>query len=114
MNSRIFRIGNLFALILVGFCLHSQAAPRAMTFAQAVEQGKGLKGCPKRDIGALESVYLSDSQGNPKGVKPGAPIYLVFQTAGAASMPVVGPLAVAPTEAQLQALRGARTCVISE
>ena len=104
----------LLTMIAMSFCLQAQAAPKAMTFEQAVEQGKGLKGCPKRDIGALESVYISDSQGNPKGVKPGAPIYLVFQTAGAASMPVVGPLAVAPTAAQLQALRGARTCVISE
>ena len=114
MSSQICRFGNLFALILLGFCLHSQAAPRAMTFEQAVEQGKGLKGCPKRDLGSLESVYLSDSQGNLKGLKPGIPIYLVFQTAGAASMPVIGPLAAAPTEAQLKALGGARTCVISE
>lgn len=114
MSARVSRPGLVVALIAMSCCFQSQAAPRAMTFEQAVVQGKGLKGCPKRDIGSLESVYLSDSQGNPRGVKPGAPIYLVFQTAGAASMPVIGPLAVAPTEAQLQALRGARTCVISE
>ncbi|QNK65808.1 hypothetical protein [Variovorax sp. PAMC26660] len=85
-----------------------------MTFEQAVEKGTSLKGCPKRDIGSIKSVYASDSEGDPKGVRPGKPIYLVFQSAGATDMPVVGPLAMLPTERQLQALRGRRTCVISE
>ena len=102
------------ALVSMGCCFQSQAAPRAMTFEQAVEKGTGLKGCPKRDVGSLQSVYLSDAEGDPKGVQPGKPIYLVFQAEGAANMPVIGPLAIAPTEPQLRALRGARTCVISE
>ena len=85
-----------------------------MTFEQAVEKGTGLKGCPKRDVVLLESVYPSDSEGNPKEVRPSKLTYLVFQAKGAANMAVIGPLAAPPTDQQLLALRGQRTCVIPE
>jgi hypothetical protein len=102
------------ALVSMGCCLQAQAASQVMTFKQAVEKGTGLKGCARRNIGSIESVYVSDSGGDPKGVRPGRPIYLVFQSAGATDMPVIGPLATLPTERQLLALHGQRTCVISE
>lgn len=114
MSAHAFHRGLGVALIATGCCFHSQAAPRAMTFEQAVKQGLDLKGCPKQDVGAIESVYMSDAQANPKGLRPGQPIYLVFQAKGAANMPVIGPLATPPTDQQLLALRGKRTCVISE
>ena len=114
MRARTCHAGGLLALIAMGCCLQAQAAPQAMTFEQAVEKGTSLKGCPKRAVGSIESVYASDSEGNPKGVRPGKPVYLVFQASGATDMPVIGPLAAPPTERQLQALRGRRTCVMSE
>lgn len=102
------------ALVGMGCCFLSQAASQMMTFEQAVKQGLGLKGCSKQDIGPIESVYMADYQANPKGLRPGQPIYLVFQAKGAGNMPVIGPLAARPNDQQLQALRGKRTCVISE
>lgn len=113
MRARTRHYG-LLALIAVGCCLQARAAPRTMTFEQAVEKGTSLKGCPKRDVGLIESVHASDSEGDPNGVRSGKPIYLVFQSADATNMPVIGPLAAIPTERQLQALRGRRTCVVSD
>ena len=114
MSAQPFHRGLVVALIGMGCCLLSQAAPQIMTFEQAVKKGLDLKGCPKQDVGSIESVYMSDAQANPKGLRPGQPIYLVFQAKGAANMPVIGPLSAPPSDQQLQALRGKRTCVISE
>ena len=114
MSAQPFHRGLVVALIGMGCCLLSQAAPQMMTFERAVKKGLDLKGCPKQDVGSIESVYMSDSQANPKGLRPGQPIYLVFQAKGAANMPVIGPLSAPPSDQQLQALRGKRTCVISE
>lgn len=108
------RFRSLLALIALGCGLHVQAAPPGMTFDQAVKQGTSLKGCTKRAIGLIESVYVSDSEGNSGNVRPGKPIYLVFQAAEATDFPVIGPLAGMPSEQQLQALRGKRICVLSE
>ena len=107
-------VRNLLALIALGCWIHVQAAPQGMTFDQAVKQGTSLKGCSKRAIGLIDSVYVSDSEGNSDNVRPGTPIYLVFQAAEATDFPVIGPLAGMPSERQLQALRGKRICVLSE
>ena len=108
------RFRSLLALIALGCGFHVQAALPNMTFDQAVKQGTSLKGCSKRAIGLIDSVYVSDSEGNSDNVRPGTPIYLVFQAAEATDFPVIGPLAAMPTERQLQALRGKRICVLSE
>lgn len=114
MRSSPRNLRSLLALIAMGCGLHVQAAPLGMTFDQAVKQGTSLKGCAKRAIGLIESVYVSDSEGDSQKVLPGKPIYLVFQAEGATDFPVIGPLAAMPTERQLQALRGKRICVLSE
>lgn len=85
-----------------------------MTFEQAVKVGTSLKGCPKRNIGLIESAYMADSEGNPEGVPHGKLLYLILSAEGATDMPVMGPLATPPTERQLQALKGRRICVLSE
>ena len=108
------RFRSLLALIALGCGFHVQAAAPGMTFDQAVKQGTSLKGCSKRAIGLIDSVYVSDSEGNSDNVRPGTPIYLVFQAAEATDFPVIGPLAGMPSERQLQALRGKRICVLSE
>lgn len=104
----------LLSLIAIGVSLQVRAAPKQMTFEQAVKEGTSLKGCPKRDIGLIEFAYVTDSEANPEGVRPGKPIYLVLSASGATDLPVMGPLATLPTEQQLQALKGRRMCVFSE
>lgn len=91
MSTRTCHPRGLLATIAISFCFHAQAAPRTMTLEQAIEKGTSLKGCPERDIGLIESVYASDSEGDPKGVRPGKPIYLVFQAVGATDNRTKGP-----------------------
>lgn len=43
--------------ISISCSIQIQAAPRAMTFEEAVQKGTGLKGCPEQDVGSLEAVY---------------------------------------------------------
>lgn len=114
VHTRMSLFSSLLALVAIGCCLNVQAAPLNMTFEQAVKEGTNLKGCPKRNIGLIESAYLTDSEGNPEGVRPGKLVYLILAAEGATDMPVMGPLATPPTERQLQALKGRRICVLSE
>lgn len=114
MKSHIRLAHAVTTLIVMGCCIQVQAISQTLTFDQAVTMGTSLKDCPKRSVGLIESVSLSDSEGNADVVRPDKPIYLVFRSAAATDVPVVGPLATRPTEQQLQALRGQRTCVISD
>lgn len=66
MSAQPFHRGLVVALIGMGCCLLSQAAPQMMTFQQAVKKGLDLKGCPKQDVGSIESVYMSDAQPTQK------------------------------------------------
>ena len=87
-------------------CVGVHAATQLLTFGQAVIKGTGLKGCPKRLHTTIESVYLSD----PDGVRAGASAFLVFQGRGSENSPVIGPLALVPSQKQLDALVGRRMC----
>lgn len=104
---------SLATLLATACWLHVQGATRPLTFEQAADKATSLKGCPKRDRGSIESVYLSDAEGNRWSVSSGKATFLVVQAAGATDFPVIGPLLSPPTSDQLQSLRGRPTCVVA-
>lgn len=113
MNFRAPLLRSLATLLPLACCLHAHGATRPLTFEQAAEQATSLKGCPKRERSLIESVYLSDADGNRRSANPGKPAFLVVQAAGATDSLVIGPLVSPPTPDQLQSLRGRPTCVVS-
>ena len=104
---------SLATLLAMACWLSAHGATRPLTFEQAADKATTLKGCPKRDRGSIESIYLSDAEGNRRSANSGKPAFLVVQAAGATDFLVIGPLVSAPTSDQLQSLRGRPTCVVS-
>lgn len=113
MNFRTPVLQCLSSLLAMTCWLPVHGATRPLTFEQAADKATTLKGCPKRDRGSIESVYLSDADGNRRSANPGKPAFLVVQAAGATDSLVIGPLVSPPTPDQLQSLRGRPTCVVS-
>lgn len=113
MNFRTPVLQCLSSLLAMACWLPAHGATRPLTFEQAAEQATSLKGCPKRDRGSIESVFLSDAEGNRRNANSGKPAFLVIQAAGATDFLVIGPLISPPTSDQLQSLRGRPTCVAS-
>lgn len=113
MNSRTPVLQCLASLLAMACWLPAHGATRPLTFEQAAGKATTLKGCPNRDRGSIESVYLSDAEGNRRSANSGKPAFLVVQAAGATDFLVIGPLVSAPTSDQLQSLRGRPTCVVA-
>lgn len=113
MNSRTPVLQCLASLLAMACWLPAHGATRPLTFEQAADKATSLKGCPKRERGSVENVYLSDAEGNRWSVSSGKPAFLVVQAAGATDFLALGPLVSAPTPEQLRSLRGRPTCVIS-
>lgn len=104
---------SLATLLAMACWLSAHGATRPLTFEQAADKATSLKGCPKRERGSIESVSLSDAEGNRLSVSSGKPIFLIVQAVGATDFPVIGPLLAAPTADQLKSFRGRPTCLIS-
>jgi hypothetical protein len=113
LRSRAQLLRCLATLLAFACWLPAHGAIRPLTFEHAADKATILKGCPKRARGSIESVYLSDAEGNPWSVSSGKPPFLVVQAAEATDFLVIGPLLSPPTSGQLQSLRGRPTCVIS-
>ena len=97
----------LLTTSIASLALPAAAGAAPLTFEQAAAKATSTKGCPKNMVDVIETVDVLKDPG-AKG------LFLSVCDAACPSSKLTGPLAAAPTAAQLASLKGKPLCVAAD
>jgi hypothetical protein len=97
----------ILAASIAALALPAAAGAAPLTFEQAAAKATSTKGCPKKMVDVIETVEVLKDPG-AKG------LYLSVCDAACPSSKLTGPLAAAPSAAQLESLKGRPLCLAAD